>query len=225
MARILAVADEVDDGLYTTDLKKLRVDLVAACGDLPFDYLESLVTLAGVPLVYIPGNHDPDLKRRAQKMLPSDAIRPFGLHSEVECPGAQGCTNLDGRVAEIAGLRIAGLGGSMRYNQGPNQYSQTEMRLRAAGLELKARMRALLPPRDQARPGLDVLLTHAPPLGIGDDDDVCHEGFAAFHTLVGRLTPRVLIHGHIHPYGRQVVERNMNGTRVINAVGHRLIEL
>lgn len=90
MARILGVADEVDDNLYAADLKKLKVDLVVSCGDLPFDYLESLVTLAGVPLVYIPGNHDPDLKRRAQDISPSDAIRPFSFHPEFECPGLKG---------------------------------------------------------------------------------------------------------------------------------------
>lgn len=224
MIRILAVADEVDDNLYA-DLKKLQVNLVTACGDLPFDYLESLVTLAGVPLVYIPGNHDPDLKRRAQDISPSDAIRPFSFRSKFDCPGPQGCTNLDGRVAEVAGLRIAGLGGSMRHSEGPNQYTQTEMHLRAAKLELKARVRALRPPRPNPLRGFDVLLTHSPPLGIGDDDDPCHEGFAAFHGLVARLSPRVLIHGHIHSYGRQVDEMNMNGTRVVNAVGHRVIEI
>ncbi|MGH2789488.1 MAG: metallophosphoesterase family protein [Actinomycetota bacterium] len=225
MARILAVADEVDDSLYSADIKKLRVDLVAACGDLPFDYLESLVTLAGVPLVYIPGNHDPDLKRRAQDISPADALRPFSFRSKFDCPGPQGCTNIDGRVAEIAGLRIAGLGGSMRHNEGPNQYTQTEMHLRAAKLELKARVSALGAPKLNPRRGFDVLLTHSPPLGIGDDEDLCHEGFAAFHGLVARLSPRVLIHGHIHPYGRQVDEMSMNGTRVINAVGHRVVEL
>lgn len=225
MARILGVADEVDDNLYTADLKKLRLDLVAACGDLPFDYLEALVTLAGVPLVYIPGNHDPDLKRRSQDISPADAIRPFSFHPEFDCPGPQGCTNLDGRVVEIAGLRIAGLGGSMRHNEGPNQYTQTEMHLRAARLELKTRARALLPPRPNPLRGLDVLLTHSPPKGIGDDDDPCHEGFAAFHGLVQRLSPSVLIHGHIHPYGQPVPESLMNKTRVINTVGHRVIEL
>jgi len=70
-----------------------------------------------------------------------------------------------------------------------------------------------------------VLITHAAPLGVGDDDDPCHEGFAAFHGLVARLSPRVLIHGHVHPYGRRVEDHSIVGTRVVNAVSHRLIEV
>ena len=59
MKRILAIADEVDDAMYTDKLARLRPDLVLSCGDLPFDYLEFIVSRLDVPLVYVPGNHDP----------------------------------------------------------------------------------------------------------------------------------------------------------------------
>lgn len=204
----------------------MELDLIAACGDLPFDYLETLVTMGGVPLVYVPGNHDPELGRAAQAILPEDVLKPFTFRREqLDSRGPPGCINLDGRVAEVAGLRIAGLGGSMRYTEGPNQYSQGQMKLRAARLEVRARIHAVFGPGVKPPHRVDVLLTHAPPRGLGDDEDLCHQGFAAFHRLVGRLSPRILIHGHIHPYGRPVPELRMNGTRVINVVGHRVIEL
>ena len=38
--------------------------------------------------------------------------------------GPSGLVNLDGRVRTIGGLRIAGLGGCVRYNDGPHQYTQ-----------------------------------------------------------------------------------------------------
>jgi len=225
MTRILAVSDEVEETLYGTDLKAMGLDLVVACGDLPFDYLEALVTLANVPLVYVPGNHDPDLRHRVQEVSPEDALKPFSFGpDEYDSRGPEGCLNLDGRVTEVAGLRIAGLGGSMRYTEGPNQYTQSEMNRRAIALEARARLGSLIAHRSKPR-HLDVLVTHAPPLGVGDDDDLCHEGFAAFHRLVKRLTPSVHLHGHIHPYGRQVEKLQIDQTRVINAVGHRLIEV
>ncbi|MGH2775938.1 MAG: metallophosphoesterase family protein [Actinomycetota bacterium] len=226
MTRILAVSDEVEDSLYGADLKAMGLDLIVSCGDLPFDYLEGLVTLANVPLMYVPGNHDPDLRHRPQEVSPEDILKPISFgRNEGDTPGPEGCLNIDGRVTDAAGMRIAGLGGSMRYTQGPNQYTQSEMTRRAIALEARARLGSLMTRRSKPARHLEVLLTHSPPLGVGDDDDPCHEGFAAFHRLVERLSPSVLLHGHIHPYGRQVEELQIDETRIINTVGHRLIEV
>jgi Icc-related predicted phosphoesterase len=72
---------------------------------------------------------------------------------------------------------------------------------------------------------LDVLLTHAPPVGWGPSDDLAHRGFNAFTKLVNDLNPRLMVHGHVHPYGRAPQERRLGATQVINAVPLRLIEL
>jgi hypothetical protein len=212
VTRILAIADEVDEGLYTDKLSRLRPDLVVSCGDLPFDYLEYVVSRLDVPLVYVPGNHDPELRSGDPTWAP--------LRTEKPQMGPQGCDNADGRVVVAAGLRIAGLGGSMRYKPGPNQYTDAEMRWRALSLEMRIRLN----PARGARK-LDVLLTHAPPLGWGAPDDLAHRGFAGFVRLVKDLTPRLFIHGHVHPYGRANVERKLAGTQIINAVPLRLIDL
>jgi len=226
MVCILAVSDEVDERLLDSDLKKLEANLVVACGDLPFDYLETLVTLANVPLLYVPGNHDPDLKARARNISPEDFIKPFSFRGEdYDSPGPKGCLNIDGRITETAGLRIGGLGGSMRYTDGPNQYTQAEMNRKALAFEARARFGSLMARRPKPARHLDVLLTHAPPLGVGDDDDPCHEGFGAFHRLLEQLTPRIHLHGHIHPYGMRVEELHIDQTRVINTVGHQLVEV
>ncbi|HEX6350099.1 MAG TPA: metallophosphoesterase [Candidatus Dormibacteraeota bacterium] len=208
MTRILAVADEVDEALYEDALHELKPDLILSAGDLPFDYLENLVTRAGVPLLYVPGNHDPDVKFRRQTYGPVVVEEPI--------PGPQGCDNVDGKIFEVDGLRIAGLGGSLRYREGPNQYTQRGMRRRALGLELRARLRRRRP---------DILLTHAPPQGCGDGEDLPHQGFAAFHRLASVLRPRYLVHGHLHPYGRKREDRRLGETLVVNAVPHRLLEI
>lgn len=212
MTRILAIADEVDEGLDNDKLIRLHPDLVVSAGDLPFDYLEYIVSRLDIPLVYVPGNHDAELR-------PSDPTwTPLG--TDAPEPGPLGCVNADGRVVVAAGLRIAGLGGSMRYRRGPNQYTEAEMRWRALSLEVRIRLN----PARGARK-VDVLLTHAPPLGWGAPDDLAHRGFASFVRLVKDLTPRLLIHGHVHPYGRAQVERKLAGTQIINAVPLRLIDL
>jgi uncharacterized protein len=212
VTRILAIADEVDDAFYTDKLARLRPDLVVSCGDLPFDYLEYVVSRLDVPLVYVPGNHDSEVRSSDPTWAP--------LRTEDPKPGPQGCKNADGRVVVAAGLRIAGLGGSMRYKPGPNQYSEAEMRWRALSLEVRIKLN----PARGARK-LDVLLTHAPPLGWGAPDDLAHRGFAAFVRLVKNLTPRVLIHGHVHPYGRAKPDRSLAATQIVNAVPSRIVEI
>ncbi|HET7870681.1 MAG TPA: metallophosphoesterase [Actinomycetota bacterium] len=217
MPRILAVADEVEESLGREALARLRPDLVLSAGDLPFAYLEYLVTALNVPLFYVPGNHDPSLRERRDELAWPPSI---SLKDARDPVGPLGCTNVDGRIEDVGGIRVAGLGGSIRYREGPNQYTQKEMRRRAGRLRRRVAARGL-----HGRRGVDVLLTHAPPLGVGDEDDPAHRGFEALLELVERLSPKLLIHGHIHPYGEAKPDRPLGTTTVVNAVPFRLLEV
>ncbi|MDQ3789025.1 MAG: metallophosphoesterase [Actinomycetota bacterium] len=211
MPKLLTVSDEIVESLWTERVAERfgSVDLVLAAGDLPFDYLEFLSSALDRPLVFVPGNHDADLSAYSRR-------RGLWLAAgfPARYPGPGGAVNADGRVVEVAGLRIAGLGGSIRYNDGPNQWTERQQSRRAARLVRAARGRPV-----------DVLLTHSPPLGVGDRDDPPHRGFACLHTVVERLQPAVLVHGHIHPYGQPVPDRSMGETRVLNTVGYRILEV
>jgi predicted phosphodiesterase len=202
----------VDESLYGDKLPTLAPDLVVSCGDLPFDYLEYLVTRANVPLLYVPGNHDPNVKPPDTTWTP--------LHAELPVPGAQGCENLDGRVVDVNGVRIAGLGGSLRYKEGPNQYTQAQMLRRAISLELWISLKRVRRGRK-----LDILVTHAPPFGVAEAKDETHQGFKAFNRLIKKFHPLLLVHGHVHPYGRTLPELRLEGTRIVNAVPSRTIEI
>ncbi|MFI5612408.1 metallophosphoesterase [Amycolatopsis sp. NPDC051903] len=216
MPKALVVADEVDERLWTGAVRSLAagLDLVIGAGDLPYEYLEFLASALDLPCVFVPGNHDPDL---------SGFTRSGGLSMKdgfpAEWPGPAGGINADGRVVDVAGLRFAGLGGSIRYTDGPNQWTQRQQSRRARLLELRAKWRRRRDGRE-----VDVLLTHSPPLHLWDRDDLPHRGFACLHRTIAQLRPQWLLHGHIHPHGEPVPDRVVGPTRVRNVVGHRIME-
>lgn len=213
MVRVLAVSDEVDDVLCA-DVRPVRgVEMILACGDLPFDYLGYLMDALDVPLVFVPGNHDPDLA--GYRSSRSGLTLRAGLPATVPWPS--GAINADGRVVDVLGVRIAGLGGCLRYNDGPNQYSERQQARRARLLSVRARWRA-------ARP-VAVLLTHAPPRGAGDGDDPPHRGFEILHGLARRLRVPLLLHGHVHPFGADTPDLRMGVTTVRNVVGRHVFEI
>jgi Icc-related predicted phosphoesterase len=67
--------------------------------------------------------------------------------------------------------------------------------------------------------GVDVVVTHAPPRGVGDLDDNAHRGFEALLELLDKYKPLYLIHGHVHlRYGiHQPREHTYGDTKVVNA--------
>ena len=217
MPRVLTVSDEVVDSLWTEWIHKRAgdVDLVLAAGDLPFDYLEYLSNVLNRPCVFVPGNHDMDLTGYSDSR--GISMRD-GLPAEY--PGPQGWVNADVRVVDVAGVRIAGLGGSIRYNDGPNQWTERQQARRAAKVARSAARRRR---RDGRR--VDVLLTHSPPKDLGDREDPPHRGFACLRTAIEKMNPTLMVHGHIHPHGQPVPDRELGDTRIVNTVGHRILEL
>ncbi len=212
---MLAVSDEVDNALYADVAAVREARLIVACGDLPFDYLGYLMNALDVPLVFVPGNHDPDVSgyRTSRAGLTLKAGLP------ALPPWPDGAVSADRAVVDVAGLRVAGLGGCLRYSDGPNQYTQQQQARRARSLSRKARWR-----RARDGRGVDVLLTHAPPQGVGDGDDPPHRGFAALNRLVVRLQPTLLLHGHVHPVGAGRVHR-LGPTVVRNVAGRHLLDI
>jgi hypothetical protein len=213
--RILAVSDEVAEGFWTADVRRYQPDLVVSCGDVPFELLAWINDATGAPLVFVPGNHDPDLggyrpTRRGLVLRAGIPVTP---------PWPPGAINVDGRVVDVAGLRVAGLGGSRRYEAGPNQYTDRQQSRRVR--RLIARVRRLRP----ARP-MDIVIAHAPNAGVGDSraDDPVHQGFQAFHQLVSILEPRLFLHGHIGAAAGRT-ERHLGPTRVVNVFDHQVLEL
>ncbi len=129
----------------------------------------------------------------------------------------EGCDSIDGKLVTVKGLRILGLGGCRLYSGGEHQYSEKQMRRRIRRLEWKLRRAG----------GVDILVTHAPARGLGDDDDPAHLGFECVRKFIDRWQPRYHVHGHVHlRYGahRERIMTSGN-TTVINACGYYILEI
>src|SRR5437016_4305680 len=144
--RILAISD-VEDEAVTASLpaRAGSIDLVLACGDLTYDYLDYVATAVAAPLRAVHGNHD----------VPPETLDDHEV--QVWWDGI----DLHGRVASIDGLLVGGLEGSPRYNKGPFQSSETDV-----WIAILRMLPALVMNRIRRGRFLDVLITHAPPRGI-----------------------------------------------------------
>lgn len=129
----------------------------------------------------------------------------------------EGCDCIDGSLVSYNGVRILGLGGCRWYHPGNFQYTESEMRRRIARLR----------PALRRSGGVDIVVTHAPPRGLGDLPDPAHTGFEALLELLDKYRPQYLLHGHVHSrYGQGVLrELEYNGTHVINVADRFTLDL
>lgn len=201
--RVLAISDIIVEALYSPAVREMARDaeLIISCGDLPSAYLEYIVTMLDKPLYYVMGNHG---ARGGAREYP------------------EGCINLDGRVVNHNGLLLAGLEGSMRYNDAPRyQYTEREMRAKTVWLARKLWSNRLRHGRF-----LDVLVTHSPPFGIHDGPDPAHHGFKSFLGFLDRYHPEYMMHGHVHLYDNRATRQAVRGhTLIINVYGYKVLDL
>ena len=130
--KILAISD-VESRYLWDDFSKEKlkeIDLILSCGDLSPLYLSFLATFFQGPVLYVHGNHDAVYQ----------SSPPYG------------CICVEDQIYEHKGIRILGLGGSMRYKEGPHQYTEAQMNFRIRKLWYQLRRHK----------GFDILLTHAP---------------------------------------------------------------
>ena len=195
--KIMLISDEEDRGLW--------------------DYFKK-EKLEGADLILSAG----DLKAVYLSFLVTLANRPL-LYVHGNHDGSydkwppEGCDCIDDKLVTINGVRILGLGGSMLYNGGPYQYTEKQMRWRIWKLQGKIRRAG----------GVDIVVTHAPIRGYGDQDNLPHRGFEAFLPLLDKWKPKYLVHGHVHQrYGTGWERTRQYGeTTIINACGKTFIEL
>jgi hypothetical protein len=212
--RILCVADEVDLLVYSSQICERfpDIDLVLSAGDLPDEYLEYMASMLNKPLISVAGNHDKGDE-------PSDCWGGLRFSGDTEQRGAFG--RLRFGIREENGVSVLGLPGSIRYNDGQNQYTDAWMTFRIIQMLPRLLLRRLFKGRS-----VDIILAHSPPRGIHDGGDPAHVGFSAYRWLIRLARPYYFIHGHVHLYDLQALrEIEYFDTSVINVYGHRVITL
>lgn len=202
--RWLAVSDDEDPALgFEVNREALgRLDAIIGAGDLGPAYLGFLADAFGVALHYVRGNHDhgghwaETVALNAPKALPSGVIRDID--------------GLPVLTLEWPGLRHSD---RMRHDS-----SATADAIRLMASVIWRRIRG----RD--RPA--VVLSHAPPLGVGDRAaDPFHIGFSGYRWLLDRIRPPLWLHGHVHPASVEEWRLDHDGSTVVNVTGAVLIEI
>ena len=198
--RVLAVSDEPDPSLDSPATRERigSVDFIVGAGDLQPEYLLFVADGFHAPLHYVRGNHD--------------VGAAWGHSERRHLPEPM----RDGTVVHEAGIPLIGFSGSPRYNQRGMQVSSLGMWWKVVSAWVGAR---------RARPLL--VVTHAPPRDVNDDQDLAHRGFTAFRWLADRLGPPLWVHGHTALVRRGIDDRlaERHGTLFYNCTGATLIEL
>ena len=220
--KILCVSDHIDPLVYSPSIKQrfADVELVLSAGDLPLSYYDFIMSTLNKPLLFVFGNHN-----LRYMSLYTGHVDAFGRgHSEVqgiELYRPTGATFIGSRIRREKSLLLAGLGGSLWYNGGENQFREFQVALRIVGL-----LPRLLYNKLRFGRYLDILVTHAPPFGIHDKEDRCHRGFKVFLWFMRVLRPKYLVHGHIHLYSASDLRiSRYQQTTVVNAYDHVVIDL
>lgn len=208
MTKILAVSDIESQYLYRAigGDKFKDIDFIISCGDLPYYYLDYLVSMSNKDLYYVRGNH-------AHKVE---------IGEKRKSSGPQGARDLHMKVSRTHdGITLAGIEGSLLYNYGPHQYSQAQMWNMVFKL-----VPALFINYMRYNRFLDILVTHAPPWQINDQKDLPHQGIKAFRWFLEVFRPRYHLHGHTQEFlNKKNMQTKFADTDVINVTGYKIINL
>lgn len=204
--RWLAVSDDEEPALdHAQNREQLgTLDAVVGAGDLPPDYLGFLADAFRTRLAYVRGNHDQGGRWAESVATQASAALPSG--------SIQTLDGLPLLPLEWPGIRHDD---RMRHDSSAT--------LDVVRLASSLAIRQLL-----GRDAPAVVLSHAPPRGVGDDtviEDPFHAGFGAYRWLLDRIQPPLWLHGHTHPASTGPWKIDHQGTQVVNVTGAVLVEL
>ena len=217
--KILCVSDTTRSLAFSSNVAEIYkgTRIILSCGDMPVESHDYLSTMLRKDVYYVYGNHNLETFRKEMDKDMKFSSR-FNRDYENKFYGFM----IDGKCVrdKATGLIIAGLGGSMRYNMGESQYTEAQMRRRIRRMAL-----TLMYNKKRYGRYLDILITHAPPFGIGDGEDLCHRGFRCFLDFMDRYKPKYLLHGHVHLDDHNADRvRQYGSTKVINIFGSYMLD-
>ncbi len=136
-------------------------------------------------------------------------IGVYGNHCSGNYFDDLGIKNMHLQTFGFGGLSFGGFEGSHKYKNDPYAKMYTQ---------------------DQARellkdfPHVDVFVSHSPPKGINDQDDLAHVGLEALRVYVQEKKPKYFLHGHTYPKPGEEVT-HFESTEIIYVYGDKIIDL
>ncbi|HUB94070.1 MAG TPA: metallophosphoesterase [Verrucomicrobiae bacterium] len=133
----------------------------------------------------------------------------YGNHDSGNYMQELGIWDMHLKTWAYQGLKFGGFQGCVRYKDNPDaiMYTQAEAQQMLAGF-----------------PKVDVFISHCPPRGINDEEEVTHQGFDAFRTYLDTEQPKVWLHGHTYPT-EEVVIQHHGPTRIEYVYEYKLLTL
>ena len=202
--RWLAVSDDRDPALdHASNRADIgAVDAIVGAGDLEPDYLGFLADAFAAPLAFVRGNHDRG--GRWEETVASQAPLPLRT----------------GRVHHVTGLPVLALEWPGLRHHDRRRHDRSAW-LDCLGLAVRRGLARVGSRRDPV-----VVLSHAPPRGLGDRAaDPYHVGYAGYRWLFDRWRPPVWLHGHVPPASVDGWRVTHDGSTVVNVTGAVLIEI
>jgi uncharacterized protein len=201
--RLLAVSDAVDPALdHAINREAIgRVDAIVGCGDLEPSYLGFLGDAFGVSVAYVRGNHD-----RGGHWSETGTNAPHHLAS--------------GHLVDVEGITVAPF-------EWPGLRPERALRdERGAWLDVIRAEGSLVARRLLGRATPVLVVSHAPPRGVGDQAaDPYHVGYAGYRWLLDRVRPPLWLHGHTTPASVPNWREMCGPTVVANVTGSVVVEL
>lgn len=133
----------------------------------------------------------------------------YGNHDSGNYMDELGIINMHLKTVSYRGITFGGLQGCVRYKESPDAIMSTQ--------EETWKMMA-------GFPGVDIFLTHCPPRGVNDEEEVAHQGFDALRDYVEKMKPKFLLHGHTYPTEETMV-RKLGDTEIIYVHKYKIIDL
>ena len=186
---ILVIADTHNCLTYNSDMinflkNNLNYDCCILLGDHSANDLYEIVQIIPSYKIYgVLGNHD-----------------SWNKYEEY------GITNINGKIIEIKGLKIAGLGGSFKYKDNQNYALYTH----EESIQILSNVESA-----------DILITHDRPY-VKNNNDMVHDGLKGITQYIYANHVPINIHGHLH---ENSVEYLKNGTKVISIYGAKIINI
>lgn len=136
-------------------------------------------------------------------------IGVYGNHDSGNYMPELGIWDLHLKIWQYSGLTFGGFQGCVRYKENPDAIMCTQD-------EATELLRGF--------PKVDVFISHCPPRGINDEEEIAHQGFNALRDYIENAKPQILLHGHTYPTEETLV-RQHGATRIEYVYKYKVVDI